>query len=58
MKPEIEIGFRDVQIPNLASINYYVHNSLPIFTKFCMLLTNVVALTSIAVDIPEVVCRF
>jgi len=32
-----------VQIPNLVSVNYYVHNSLPIFTKFCMRLTNMVA---------------
>ena len=35
--------FSDVQIPNLPSINYYLHNSLPIFTKFCVRLTNVLA---------------
>jgi len=33
----------DVQIPDLASVRYYVRNSLPIFTKFCMRLRNVVA---------------
>jgi len=27
--------FRDVRIPDLVSIRYYVHNCLPIFTKFC-----------------------
>ena len=45
MKPEIEMDFRDVQIPDMVSITYYVglHNSLPIFTKFCMRLRNVVA---------------
>jgi len=35
--------FRDVRIPDLASIRYYVYNSLPIFTKFCKRLRNVVA---------------
>jgi len=38
---------RDVQIPSLASINYYVHNSLPIFTKCCTRLTIVVASTPV-----------
>jgi len=42
--------FRDVQIPNLFLINYYVHNSLPIFTKFCMRLRNVIALTPIVYE--------
>jgi len=41
---------RDVQIPNLTSINYYVHNSLPIFTKFCMRLRNVVASSPIVCE--------
>jgi len=37
----------DVQIPDLVSIKYYVYNSLPIFTKVCMRLRNVVASTPI-----------
>jgi len=64
MKPEIEINFRDVQIPDLVSIRYYVHNSLPILTKFCMRLRNVVASTPVvcqetgsSLPILEV-CRF
>jgi len=36
-----------VQIPDLVSIRYCVHNSLPISTKFCTRLRNVVALTPI-----------
>jgi len=37
------MDFRDVKISDLVSIRYYVHNSLPIFTKFCMRHTNAVA---------------
>jgi len=47
MKLEIESDFRDVQIPDLVSISYYVHNSLQILIKFCMRLRNVVASTPI-----------
>ena len=32
-----------VRVPDLVSIRYYVHNSLPICTKFCKHLRNVVA---------------
>jgi len=39
--------FRDVRIPDLVSIRYYVHNCLPIFIKFCKWLRNVVASTPI-----------
>jgi len=39
--------FRDVRISDLVSIRYYVQNSLPIFTKFCKRLRNVVASTPI-----------
>jgi len=39
--------FRDVRIPDLVSIIYYVHNSLPIFVKYCKRLRNVVASTPI-----------
>jgi len=39
-----------VQIPNLALINYYIHNSLPIFTKFCMRLRNLFASSPIVCE--------
>jgi len=47
-------NFMDVQIPVSVSIsalwNDYAHNSLPIFTKFCMRLRNVVASTPIVCE--------
>jgi len=42
---KLKSDFRDVQIPDLNSIRYYVHNSSAIFTKCCMQLRNVVAST-------------
>jgi len=36
-----------VRISDLVLVRYYVHNCLPIFTKFCKRLRNVVASTPI-----------
>ena len=54
MRPEIQLYFRDVQIPVSVLIsalwNNYAHNSLPIFIKFYMRLRNVVASTPIVCE--------
>ena len=54
MRPEIQIGCQGVQIPVSVSINAlqndYAHSSLPIFTKFCIRLRNVVASTPIVCE--------
>ena len=44
---KLKSDFTDVQIPDLVSFRYYVHNSLTIFTKFCMRLMNMVASTPV-----------